>query len=257
MLLPLRLIGIAGTEFSTAPVGRELKGSPCSWAVSRASAMWIKSRQAMLKSPCLPYGYRCFQHLDYVSISDGLLHRRGLEVTQQFQPEGFQILDSLETHVGRIRRRIVESFYTLTTQPPATCFLFAPQNDGARRGKNPRPLWQQFESVSNLFTDEINTEVGRNAMHVNEANIYVLSAAVGLPSLRQPRLRNVPTEENMQMSVTVFLEFKHADEGKRTLELPRQRNTEFSPTVSDIAISMLAVLRREFLGVKRQRRHAR
>ena len=79
-------------------------------------------------------------------------------------------------------------------------------------------------------------------MHVNEENIHVLPATVGLPSVRQPLSRNVLTEENMQMRVPVFLEFKHADEGKRTLELPRQRNTEFSPTVSDIAISMLAVL---------------
>src|SRR5258708_2205996 len=102
----------------------------------------MESWQDMLRSPCLPYGDRGLQHLDYVSISDGLLQRRGLEVTQQLQPEGFQILDILETHVGRVRRRIVESFYTFTTQPPAACLLFAPQNDGARRGKNPRPHGQ-------------------------------------------------------------------------------------------------------------------
>src|SRR5229473_2277194 len=134
--LRVRLSGVADANFSTTPAGSKLTGIVCSWAVSRASATWIESWQAMLRSSCLPYGDRCLQHLDYVSISDGLLQRRGLEVTQQFQPEGFQILDRLKTHVCRIRRRIVESFYTLTTQRPATCFLFAPQNDGARRGKN-------------------------------------------------------------------------------------------------------------------------
>src|SRR6267143_3511238 len=139
MLLPLRLIGIAGTEFSTVLVIGELTGLPCSWVVSRPSVTWIESWRDMLRSPCLPYGNCCLQHRDYVSISDGLLQRRGLEVTQQFQPERFQILDGLETHVCRIRRRIVESFYTLTTQPPAACFLFAPQNYAARCGKNPRP----------------------------------------------------------------------------------------------------------------------
>src|SRR5713101_6513823 len=110
MLLPLRLIGIAGTEFNTVLVGRGMTGLFCSWVVSRASATWMESWQAMLRSPCLPYGDRCLQHLDYVSISDGLLQRRGLEGTKQFQPEGFQILDRLKTHVGRVRRRIVESF---------------------------------------------------------------------------------------------------------------------------------------------------
>src|SRR5712664_3649361 len=216
----------------------------------------MESRQAILKSLSLPYGDRCLQHGDYVSISEGLLERRGLEVTQQFQRKRLQILDRLEAYVCRIRRRVIEHAQILAPQPPAACFLFSPQDDGARRCKNTRPLWQQFESVCNLVTDEINTEVGRNAMHVNEANIHVLPAAVGLPSLRQPLSRNVPTEENMQMRVPVFLEFKHADEGKRTLELPRQRNTEFSPTVSDVAISMLAVLRREFLGVECQSCHA-
>src|SRR5258706_5651890 len=129
MLLPLRLIGIAGTEFSTVLVGRELTELICSCVVSCASAIWIESGQAMLRSPCLPYGDRCLQHLDYVSISDGLLQRRGLEVTQQFQSEGFQILDRLETHVFRRRRQIIESFYTLTTQPPASFFFFRPETN--------------------------------------------------------------------------------------------------------------------------------
>src|SRR6266850_2480974 len=99
MLLPLRLIGIAGTEFSTALVGREMTGLPCSWVVCRASAAWIKSWQAMLGSPCLPDRDRCFQHLDYVSSSNGLLQRRGLEVTQQFQLELFQILNGFKANV--------------------------------------------------------------------------------------------------------------------------------------------------------------
>src|SRR6266404_3127914 len=99
MLLPLRLIGIAGTEFSTVPVGEEMTGRSCSWVVSRACATWIKSWQAMLRSACLPYGDRCLQHADYVSISDGFLQRRGLEVTQQFKPERFQILDSFKSYV--------------------------------------------------------------------------------------------------------------------------------------------------------------
>src|SRR5258708_10362572 len=152
---------------------------------------------------------------------------------------------------------IKKGIVVLPPQPPVTLFFFRPETNATSRCKNPRTLRKQLQRVSNFVTNEINAEVGRNAMHVNEANIHVLPAAVGLPSLRQPLSRNVLTEENMQMRVPVFLEFKHADEGKRTLELPRQRNTEFSPTVSDIAISMLAVLLLEFLGVKRQRRHAR
>src|SRR5713101_1691458 len=99
MLLPLRLIGIAGTEFSTVLIGRELMGSPCLWAVSRSSVTSIESPQAMLKSPCLPYGDCRLQNGNYISISDGLLERRRLEVTQQFQPKRLQILNRFETHV--------------------------------------------------------------------------------------------------------------------------------------------------------------
>src|SRR5882762_2808911 len=129
MFLPLRLIGIAGTEFSTALAGREMTGCFCSSGVSRASATWMESWQAMLRSPCLPYRDRCLQYLDNVSISDGLLQRRVLEVTQQFQVEGFQVLDGFKSHVGRVRRRIVESFYALTTQPPAALFFFRPKTN--------------------------------------------------------------------------------------------------------------------------------
>src|SRR5882724_3267400 len=98
MLLPLRLIGIAGTEFSTLLIDRELMGW-CSWAVSRSSVIWIESPQPMLRSPCLPYGDGCLQNGNYVSISDGLLERRSLEGTQQFQVERFQILNRFETHI--------------------------------------------------------------------------------------------------------------------------------------------------------------
>src|SRR5216683_7525613 len=104
--------------------------------------MCMESQRAMLESLSLPHGQGLPQNGDYVQISESLLQRRRLERTQQFQPEGFQVLDGLETHVCRIRRRIVESFYTLTAQPPAARFLFAPQNDGARRGKNPCPHGQ-------------------------------------------------------------------------------------------------------------------
>src|SRR5260370_6881582 len=97
--------------------------------VSRSSATRIESRQAILKSLCLPYTDRGPQHADCVSISEGLLQRRVLEVTQQFQPEGFQILDSLETNVGWVPRRIVASLDPLPTQPPPPSFLFSPQND--------------------------------------------------------------------------------------------------------------------------------
>src|SRR5882757_4831971 len=112
----------------------------------------MESRQAMLGSVRLPYGDGCPQNCDCIPISDGLLQRRGLEVTKQFQPEGFQILDSLETHIDRVLRRVVKSFYTLTAQPPAACLFFAPQNDGARRSKNPCALGKQFESVQNFVT---------------------------------------------------------------------------------------------------------
>src|SRR5258708_2622083 len=102
----------------------------------------MESRRAILEGLRLPKGECLPQNSDYVPISEGLLQRRGLEVTKQFQPEGLQILDRLETHICRVWRRIVESFYTVTAQPPAACFLFAPQNDGARCGKNPCPLGQ-------------------------------------------------------------------------------------------------------------------
>src|SRR5713101_7202515 len=64
-----------------------------------ACTTWMESRQAMLKSACLPYGDGCLQNGNYVSISDGLLERRSLEGTQQFQLERFQILNRFETHV--------------------------------------------------------------------------------------------------------------------------------------------------------------
>src|SRR5713226_10325402 len=102
----------------------------------------MESRRAILESPSLPKGQCLPQNSDYVPISEGLLQRRGLEVTKQFQPEGLQILDRLETHIGRVWRHIVKSFYALTAQPPPACFLFAPQNDGTRSGKNPRTLGQ-------------------------------------------------------------------------------------------------------------------
>src|SRR6266849_7625884 len=117
--LRVRLSGVADANFSTTPAGSKLTGIVCSWAVSRASATWIESWQAMLRSSCLPYGDRCLQHLDYVSISDGLLQRRGLEVTQQFQLERFQILNRFEALTGGIRRRVIKLAQAHAAQPPA------------------------------------------------------------------------------------------------------------------------------------------
>src|SRR5216684_3142054 len=94
-----------------------------------ASTTWIESRQAMLKSACLPYGDGCLQNGNYVSISDGLLERRGLEVTQQFQLERFQILNRFEALTGGIRRRVIKLAQAHAAQPPAALFFFRPETN--------------------------------------------------------------------------------------------------------------------------------
>src|SRR5712664_1970742 len=166
--------------------------------VSRPSAKWIESRQAMLRSACLPYGDRGLQHLDYVSISDSLLQRRGLEGTKQFQPEGFQILDRLKTHVGRVRRRIVESFDTLTAQPRrAAFFFFRPETNRARSREDTRTHGEQVKRVKNLVACEIYRQVGGNAMYIHLLNIHDFSAADGLPREREPLVRDVLPEKHM------------------------------------------------------------
>src|SRR6266849_5693498 len=142
--LRVRLSGVADANFSTTPAGSKLTGIVCSWAVSRASATWIESWQAMLRSPCLPYGDRCLQHLDYISISDGFLQGRGLEVTQQFQRERFQILDGLKPHFCRIRRRVKKGFQIRPAQRPAPLFFFRPEANRARSGEDARPHRQQL-----------------------------------------------------------------------------------------------------------------
>src|SRR5258708_15178665 len=105
-----------------------------------ASTTWMESRHAMLESLSLPCGQGLPQNGNYIPISEGLLQKPRLEVAKQFQAEGFQILDRLETHMGRGWRSVVESFYPHTTQPPPPCFRLAPENDGSRCGKNHCPL---------------------------------------------------------------------------------------------------------------------
>ena len=194
----------------------------CSWVVSRASATWMESWQGTLRSPCLPDGDRGPQHLDYVSISEGQLRRRGFKRAEHFQREGFQIVNGFPSDIYRIRSRIIERIDVLTAQPPVPFFFFRPEANTTSCCENPRPLRKQFESVGYLVANEVHAQIGGNPMHVHKLNIDLLTAANSLPSRRQPLLRNVPTEKNMQMRISVFLKFEHIDEGKGTFELPRE-----------------------------------
>src|SRR5229473_2382364 len=190
----------------------------------------------MLRSPCVPYGNRCLQHLDYVSISDSQLRRRGFKRTEHFERERFQIVNGKPPNIYRIRSGIEKRVYGFPPQPPAALLPFLPEANRARRGKNPRTLGKQFQRVGYFVPDEIHAQISRNPMHVNEANIHVLAAADGLPSPRQPLLRDVPTEKNMQMGIPVLLKFQHADEIKTLAAaavLPRQQDAHPSPQIAD------------------------
>src|SRR6267378_4156519 len=180
--LRVRLSGVAGADFSTMSVCRKLMELSCAWMVSRASATWIKSWQAMPRSPCVPYGDRGLQHLDYVSISDGQLRRRGFKRAEHFEREGFQIVNGFPSDIYRIRSRIIERIDVLTAQPPAPFFFFRPETNTTSCCENPRPLRKQFESVSYLVASEIHAQISRDAMHVHKLDIHFLAAAVGLPS---------------------------------------------------------------------------
>src|SRR5882762_1515250 len=215
----------------------------------------MESWQAMLRSPCLPYRDRCLQYLDNVSISDGLLQRRVLEVTQQFQVEGFQVLDGFKSHVGRVRRRIVESFYTLATQPPAALFFFRPKTNCARCREDTRTHRQQLEGVLYLFAREINRQIRGDTVNIHQTNIHDLPTADRIPSIREPRLFDELTKQQVEMRRSRFREFQHADIIEALAKLPSERNPHLAPAIPQIAICSCAVPFLEPLRVKRQRRH--
>jgi len=86
-------------------------------------------------------------------------------------------------------------------------------------------------------------QVGRDSMHVHKANIHEPTATDGLPSLREPRSRNVLPEQDMQMRVAVFLELQHADKRERfsLTPPPREIDTHQAPQFADVAIRALAI----------------
>src|SRR6267378_2837318 len=141
----------------------------------------------------------------------------------------------------------------MAQRPAAFCFL-APQDNAPRCGKNPRPLRKEFKSLQNLVPGQIHRQVSGNPMHVHVPNIHDLPTADSLPCKREPPLRNVLPNEQMQVSRSVFLKFQHADEGKGFPELPRERDTHLPPALPDIAICTLPL--RNPLRVECERSHA-
>src|SRR5258708_4202319 len=126
----------------------------------------------------------------------------------------------------------------MAQRPPAFCFL-APQDNAPRRGKDSRSLRKEFESFCDFIPGQIDRQVSGNTMHVNVPNIHDLPTADSLPCKREPPLRNVLPNEQMQVSRSVFLKYRHADEGKGLPELPRERDTHLPPALPDIAICTL------------------
>src|SRR5580692_8517125 len=98
-------------------------------------------------------------------------------------------------------------------QSPTAFYFLAPQDNAPRRGKNPRALGQEFESFGNLVPGQIHRQVSRNTVNIHIPNIHDLPAADSSPRPREPHLRNVLPNEQMQMGRSVFLKFQHADEG--------------------------------------------
>ncbi len=84
---------------------------------------------------------------------------------------------------------------------------FFEQVDGPRRGDAPRTSRRREQE----FLGEIFREIVRNAMNINDFDVYDLATAQRAPSVRNPLLLNVAIHQHMQMGNATFVEFKNGD----------------------------------------------